>query len=471
MKKLYLYLITFILMFSMSLAACSLLGNNDQTQDESPAQTMAALGLTQTAIAENSIVEQAESEVQAPTPEPDVSEAVEAAATEAITEEATEVVETEAPTEVPHSLIPGEPGWVSKWFADTNSALTASGGYVTAGDDFTANLYERPFSENEMYYFSDLDIQKAEISEDSSFFYVTITVDSYHPDGGLQAGYGVEIDEDKDGRGDLLIVVDRPFSTTWDIAGVTVRRDGNNDVGGASIMRPDTNYAGDSYEQVLFSLDVLDDPDMAWARVTDPAQPKVTIAFKKSILTSSTFLWGVWAADTFLELGMLDLQDYFTQEEAGSPYPSHSTFPLRSVNMVDNTCREAYGFTPTAPIYGLCAQPVQPTATTKAGGSGQQPTSEPGTYSISGKVWDDTNNNGIWDASEKASIASFQVTLHSGSCSTAAIRTATSNSFVFMSIPAGNYCIKINQPTNTPNSYNFTLPGGSTYFEFGIQWN
>jgi hypothetical protein len=41
-------------------------------------------------------------------------------------------------------------------------------------------------------------------------------MNAQHPDGGLQGIYGVEVDSDRDGRGDLLVIADHPTSTTWD---------------------------------------------------------------------------------------------------------------------------------------------------------------------------------------------------------------------------------------------------------------
>ncbi len=450
MKKPLMFAVSLMTVIAMVLSACSILSSSDATLDEPSDQVLVEEETEEPPASEKPEAEPVKVETEAPNAEPEVVEVV--------AEEATEAVQiTDAPVEIVHTMTPGEPGAVIKSFADTNSALTASGGYVTAGDDFTANLFERPFSENEMFYFSDLDIQKAEISEDDTFYYVTITVDSYNPDGGLQAGYGVEIDEDQDGRGDLLIVVDRPFSTEWDIAGVTVRRDANNDVGGSKIMRPDTGYAGDSYEQVLFSVDVLDDPDMAWARVTDAQHPQVTIAFMKSIVSNSTFLWGVWAADSLLELVQLDIQDFYTAEEAGSPNPSMSSFPLKAVNLVDNTCRETFGFTATSPIPGLCYIPQEPTS--------KPPTTSEKLGSLSGIVFYDGNNNGSYELSADLLRSSgFTVTLHSGSCSGGQIASSGSSNFNFSNLAAGSYCVKIS-PTgdmNTSSSYSVNLSAGQS---------
>ncbi len=97
----------------------------------------------------------------------------------------------------------------------------------------------------------------------------------------MQAAYGVEIDEDRDGRGDLLVVADHPTSTSWNIDDVGVYRDSNNDVGGSSIMRPDSSYAGNGYDQVVFSNAVLDDPDAAWARINTGTPPNRDLGFQE----------------------------------------------------------------------------------------------------------------------------------------------------------------------------------------------
>jgi len=121
------------------------------------------MGLTQTAMVEGQLAELAVTEMIA-------------APEEVVLEEEIPQVESEpAAAEIVHNTLPGSPGWINKWFFDTNSASTASGGYVTSGDDFVANLFERPFTATEMIYRSDVDIQKTEISEDATFYYVTLT--------------------------------------------------------------------------------------------------------------------------------------------------------------------------------------------------------------------------------------------------------------------------------------------------------
>ncbi len=403
---------------------------------------------------------------------------VEEATEEPVVEETEEETATEEPTEVTHNITPGEPGWVSKYFFDTDASKNAGAGYVTQGDDFVANLFERPFTESEMVYRPDIDINKTEISSDSNFFYVTLYLNDTHPDGGLQGMYAVEIDSDRDGRGDLLVIADHPTSTTWDIMGVSVHKDPNGDVGGASIMRPDASYGGDGYEQVVFSNQVLDDPDVAWARVTTGDPPSVTLAFKKSLVDRGTFVWGVWAADSMLDPALIDLHDNFTQTQAGSPYQSQSNYPLAAINLVDNTCRETFGFEAEDPIAGLCYVPEEPTATPEPTPT---TTSEPEPATITGVAFDDTGvpagdpdtgNNGVREDGEPLTVYDVTITLHSGACSSAAISTTTAKSFSFTGLAPGTYCVKIT-PTGgmtTDSAYSFDLPaGGTQYIEFGYQ--
>jgi hypothetical protein len=437
-------------LLAVTLSACQLGMVSESTEAESAAQTLVAIAATQTAIAAPQ--EQAATEEDIP-----VEETAE---------------ETEAPaTEVPHNITPGEPGWIYKWFYDTNSTANANNGYVTGGDDFVANLYERPFTETEMTYRPDVDITKAEISSDDTFYYVILTLSGQNPEGGLQAAYGVEIDADRNGRGDLLVIANRPTTTDWAIEGVSVHRDPNKDVGGASIMRPDSSYSGDGYEETVFSLDVLDDPDAAWARVSLGTPPTVTLAFKKSLVSMGTFVWGVWAADSLLDPALIDLHDNFTEAEAGSPYQAHSTYPLKALNLVDNTCRETYGFDAETPIAGLCYLPEEevPEPT---------PTYTPAPGSITGVAFDDTgvegdldsDNNGHREAGEPLTVYSVTVSLHEGSCANPVIGSTNAKSFTFSGLPAGQYCVNITPSGNmtTPSSQTVTIAaGGTAYVEFG----
>ena len=442
MKKASLIGLCLFTLLSLLLSACNFGIIDENGDSESAAQTMVAISATQTALAEA----QAGSE-----PDNDV------------VEETEEVIEeTEAPMEVTHDITPGSLPYLEKQFFDTDSSTNAGNGYVTRGDDFVANLFERPFTESEMVYRPDVDITKAEIAADSTFYYVTITLSGENPNGGLEAAYGVEIDEDRDGRGDLLVTVDHPTSSEWDIAGVGVYRDSNNDVGGTSIMRPDTAYSGDGYDEVVFSTAVLDDPDAAWAKMNTGSSPSVTLAFKKSLSSVTNFVWGVWAADSLLDPTLIDLNDNFTEADAGSPYQAHSTYPLKALNLVDNTCRETFRFDATTDILGLCYAP-EPTA---------EPTEAPLPGNVSYVVFVDRNNDGNRDSGEELyTTGKYTVTLYSGSCGSGTIASSGNASGTFSGLTAGDYCLRItNTPTmTTPSQYSFAVPaGGSVYREFGM---
>lgn len=457
MKKSIILVLSLITLLSFTLSACQFGVIRNDTNKEAVAQTMVALAFTQTAIAESESEQPAVVETEAPP-----------AAEEAATEN------TEAPpVEITHNLTPAEPGWVNKWFYDTDSSSNASSGYVNGGDDFVANLFERPFTENEMVYRPDIDINKTEMSEDSNFYYVTIYLNGQHQDGGLQGIYGIEIDTDLNGRGDLLVIADHPSSTSWAIAGVSAHKDPNHDVGGTSIMRPDSGYTGDGYEQEVFSMDVLDDPDMAWARVDLSAPPSITIAFKKSLTAGyGTFVWGVWAADSLLDPALIDLHDNFAQAEAGSPYLNHSNYPLKAINLVDNTCRETYLFEATTPIPGLCYIPEQPTPEpSPTPTETEAPEPIPGT--ITGVAFDDINNNGSRDSGEPLTIYSVVIYAHRDNCSNPSVRMTGAKSFTFSDLEAGTYCVEIvrtggGTDMTTPDQYTFSLGEGATqYVEFG----
>lgn len=446
MRKATLNGLCLLTLLSLLISACGFPTAEENGESESVAQTMVALSATQTAMAEAQI------EVEPETEEVEVTEEI--------------AEETEAPTEIVHETTPGSPPYAEVQFFDTDSSANAGNGYVTRGDDFVANLFERPFTENEMVYRPDVDINKAEISGDTTFYYVTITLAGENPDGGLQAAYGVEIDEDRDGRGDLLVVADRPSSSEWDIAGVGVYRDSNNDVGGTSIMRPDSGYTGDGYDEVVFTMAVLDDPDAAWARVNSGTSPSVTLAFKKSLVNVTNFVWGVWAADSLLDPALIDLHDNITESDAGSPYQGHNTYPLKALKLVYNTCRQPFRFDVTTAIMGLCYVP-EPTA---------EAPEEPG--SIIGVAFDDTGvsgvpssaNNGQREAGEPLTVYRVTISLHAESCSNPTIESTSSKSFAFTGLTPGTYCVNIVPSSNmtTPSSYTVTLlSGDSKYVEFG----
>lgn len=348
----------------LSLQSCNL--PTSDTGESSAEQTLMAIYVAQTVAAAN-----AAQPVQVETPE-----IVEPSPTEPPTPEPT-------PTkEIVHVIYPGEPGYISQYWMDTNTSSMASEKRAFGGDSFSINLFERPFTSTEMVYHPDVDLVKVEISSDATFYYFNLHFSGIRSDQGKLAGhYGVELDFDRDGRGDLLLWALADGSTAWNIDNVFVYRDANNDAGGRRPMQSDApDYTGDSYELLVFSPDHLEDPDAAWKRVSPQNPGVMQLAIKKSLLENQvTFMWNGWADDGAIDPARLDYNDAFTFAEAGSPYSGVADYPVKSLFLVDNTCRLAYGFTPTGLEIGGCIL-FTPTPTTPPvpTGSPAQPDPDPG---------------------------------------------------------------------------------------------
>jgi len=249
---------------------------------------------------------------------------------------------------------------------DVSSHDTAPEHRAPYGDSYKLNLYERPFTANEMNYLPDVDIQTFRISADATWYYIFIDLSGT----GMSADYGVEFDIDRNGHGDYLIWAQPPIASTWTTDGVTVYGDSNNDTGGLSPDLPDLNFSGNGYDQVLISSGQGgSDPDLAWARIDPHSPTTIQIAVKRS-LVGLTFLWGVWADAGLRDPSRFSYNDYFTEEEAGSPQRSETKFyPIKAIYAVDNTCRMPYGFRPKGYEPRLCPEEmwkyIVPTATPK----------------------------------------------------------------------------------------------------------
>jgi hypothetical protein len=265
--------------------------------------------------------------------------------------------EVTATAEIVHTTIPGNPSWVSQWFMDTSSASTASQNRAYGGDQLNQNLLERPFTAQDMIYHPEVDLVRLEISQDSTFYYFVLHLSGLNKDLNiLSANYGVEIDTNRDGRGNLLLWVIGDNNSEWNIDNVFVYRDTNTDVGGNHPMQADApGYSGDSYDKLLFSPEHLDDPDAAWKRVNPEDANVIQLALKKSLLNNATtFLWNGWADDGVSDPTMFDYNDFFTLSDAGSPIKNSADYPLKALYLADNTCRLAFGFEPTGNEPGVC---------------------------------------------------------------------------------------------------------------------
>lgn len=275
--------------------------------------------------------------------------------------------EPTATREIIHTTKPSGPGWVSQWWMDTNSSSTAAQKRAAGGDFYNQNLLERPFTAQEMDYRPDVDLVRVELSQDANFYYFILHLSGVNPATNALSGfYGVEIDLNRNGRGDYLLWAQADGRSEWNIDNVFIYTDSNDDVGGLRPLLSDApGHSGDSYDRLVFSPDHLDDPDMGWKR-TDPADASVIqLAIKKSVLGgASTFMWSGWADDGIKDPTRFDYNDFFTLGEAGSPIGGAADYPLKAVYLVDNTCRLAYGFDPSGNEPGLCLVP-EPTPTSR----------------------------------------------------------------------------------------------------------
>ncbi len=266
-----------------------------------------------------------------------------------------------------HLLTPGEPpSYYESHIVDRNSSSTAPQHAANGGENFDANLYERPFNATTMdIYYPDLDIIKARLDRTGTWAYVEIETVGINPTNGKMNGnYGIELDLDVDGRGDWLILASNPTSI-WSTIGVRVWQDTNNDIGNDFPSRADHPQKGDGYDLLYFDQGNNPDADIAWARIS-PKNPKIIqIAFKPSLIGNDNyFMWGAWTDQGVFKPEFYDYNDHFTHAEAGSPLPGlKQYYPLKALFEVDNTCREAVGFTLVGGEPGGCPVYIPPTET------------------------------------------------------------------------------------------------------------
>ena len=239
---------------------------------------------------------------------------------------------------------------------DVDSSPNAYLAKVTGGDIFVHGLYERPFNADPMdKYFPYLDIVNAQGFKDETWGFAAITLVNADSDGHLPGQYAVELDLDRDGRGDWLIRASNPASTEWTTQGVQAWSNTNGDIGGVSIMTADTHpRGGDGFENPIFDQGQGSLTDGAWVRVS-PDDPKtVQLAFKLDMLGSpNSYALGAWAGTT-VDPSLFDYHDHMTHIQAGSPNPGYEVYPLKQMAEIDNTCRLAVGFAPTGKEPGLC---------------------------------------------------------------------------------------------------------------------
>jgi hypothetical protein len=259
---------------------------------------------------------------------------------------------------VVHLMTPASISASGSLVYDVDSEGTAPEKRAPYGDSYDINRLERPFSQD-MTYVKDLDIVTYSLTKDADWNYVSVQLVGDDPNNAMGINYGVVLDLDADGFGDYIIWAHPPYTTQWEASNVQVYADKNHDTGGLSAEKSDAPFDGDGYETLIFDGGQGDDPDLAWVRINAGTMATIQFAFKQS-LSGSTFMMGVLADAGLKDVGKLDYVDRFTEEQAGSPIRGRKAYPLKELYAVDNTCREAFGFTPTGYEPQLCPR-AEPT--------------------------------------------------------------------------------------------------------------
>ena len=264
---------------------------------------------------------------------------------------------------VTHVMLPSAPPESGKLVYDVECKDTAPERRAPYGDSYDINRLSRPFQQD-MTYVPDLDISTYTVSSDSTWWFVSIDLIGGNPNNELGINYGVELDLDHDGFGDYLILAHPPYNSSWETAPVQIFRDNNHNTGGLSGEKSDAPLTADGYETLIFNGGVGDaDPDLAWVRVFSGSQGTVQFAFKKS-WSGVVFMLGTLADAGLKDPKQLDYVDRFTLPDAGSPVRDNKYYPLRALYLVDNACREAFGFSATGYEPQLCPR-AEPEATRK----------------------------------------------------------------------------------------------------------
>lgn len=273
---------------------------------------------------------------------------------------------TEAPSEAPpepapiqHQDVPASIANVRS-YPDVTSADTAPEKRAPYGDSYEINRLERPFTQD-MTYLPDVDIASFGISEDDTWFYVSIEMVGKNPNNAPGILFAVELDTNLDSFGDFLIVAEPPFSEEWSAGNISIFTDTNRDTAGSSASRSDAVFSGNGFDSLIHNLGqgLGNDPDIAWARMNAGQFATVQIAFKKSF-SGGTFLYSILADAGLKDIARLDYIDYFTEADAGSPVRANPNYPLKNLFAVDNTCYQAAGFEPTGFEPKICPEIVQP---------------------------------------------------------------------------------------------------------------
>lgn len=263
------------------------------------------------------------------------------------------------PTAVDHQDIPASSSSVQP-YPDVTSDDTAPDKRAPYGDSFEINRLERPFTQD-MAYLPDVDIASFGISEDDTWYYISIELVGKNPNNTPEIRFAVELDTNADSFGDFLIAADPPYSEEWATENISIFTDTNRDTAGASASRSDAVFTGNGFDSLIHkpAENIGTDPDTAWVRINAGEFATVQFAIKKTF-SGGVFFYAVMADAGLKDAARLDYVDYFKESDAGSPVRENPTYPLKALFAVDNTCYQAVGFKPTLFEPKVCPVIVQP---------------------------------------------------------------------------------------------------------------
>ena len=260
-----------------------------------------------------------------------------------------------------HVSMPDQGGEKFQTVPDQVSRITAPKKQANGGDAYGNGRFERPFTAEAMEYLPYIDIVQATmlLDEEEGWIYASILLAESLSLGGEQHFlYAFELDIDLDGRGDVLVIAEKPDGEDWTTNGVQVWKDANEDVGGETAIKPDEPAGGDGYEELLFDAGVGEDADLAWVRRSADEKKRIEFALKLDLADNGEgkpiFLWGAWTFMGEVHPELFDIQDHITLEEAGSPLRDNAYYPVQAFSAADNTCRGLLGMAPTGQLPGMC---------------------------------------------------------------------------------------------------------------------
>lgn len=273
--------------------------------------------------------------------------------------------------EIVHKDLPGSPIGNTNQYQTVHDQVdenTASQKQAFGGDDFRNGKYERPFDQS-MNYLPLADLVTIQLNrEDPLWVYVLFKVDKpFSSSPSANTHFMVEIDTDLDSRGDLLIITGLPKDTQWTTASVLVLTAPDINIGGQIAVKPDPALSeGRGYYEEIFNDGKGNDADLAWSRLSKVDPSVAEIAFKNTLTggEKGKFIWLPWTDEGMLDWSLLEYNDHFTLEQAGSPVKEDvKNYPLKALWGVDNTCRVPSNFKPNGTMPGLCPNYDPPPST------------------------------------------------------------------------------------------------------------